>query len=73
MLAYIRPAGPTPPPQPLPHHQMGNKGAFIKFKGEDMVPHFTTFEAAPHPNVSALLRGVLCRGVPCRLAPSPAC
>lgn len=31
--------------------QMGNKGAFIRFNGEDMVPHFTQFTAAPHPNV----------------------
>lgn len=31
--------------------QMGNKGAFIRFEGKDMVPHFTQFTAAPHPNV----------------------
>jgi serine/threonine-protein phosphatase 5 len=30
---------------------MGNKGAFIRFNGSDMVPHFTTFEAVPHPSV----------------------
>lgn len=30
--------------------QMGNKGAFIKFK-EDMKPNFTQFTAVPHPNV----------------------
>lgn len=29
--------------------QMGNKGAFITFKGGEMAPHFTQFEAAPHP------------------------
>lgn len=29
--------------------QMGNKGAFIRFNGDDMVPHFTQFDAAPHP------------------------
>ncbi|KAL6764758.1 phosphatase 5-like protein [Haematococcus lacustris] len=34
--------------------QMGNKGAFIRFNGNDMVPHFTTFEAVPHPNVKAM-------------------
>ena len=34
--------------------QMGNKGAFIKFKGDDMVPHFTQFDAAPHPDVRAM-------------------
>jgi serine/threonine-protein phosphatase 5 len=28
--------------------QMGNKGAFIRFES-DMVPHFTSFEAVPHP------------------------
>lgn len=33
--------------------QMGNKGAFVRFNGNDMVPHFTTFEVggsalAPH-------------------------
>ena len=28
--------------------QMGNKGAFIRFEN-DMVPHFTSFEAVPHP------------------------
>ncbi len=32
---------------------MGNKGAFIRFNGSDMVPHFTTFEAVPHPSVKA--------------------
>lgn len=31
--------------------QMGNKGAFIRFKGGDMTPQFTTFSASPHPNV----------------------
>ena len=31
--------------------QMGNKGAFIRFKGHDMVPHFTKFDAVPHPGV----------------------
>lgn len=31
--------------------QMGNKGAFIRFSGADMVPHFTTFTAVPHPPV----------------------
>ena len=31
--------------------QMGNKGAYIRFNGNDMVPHFTTFDAVPHPNV----------------------
>jgi serine/threonine-protein phosphatase 5 len=34
--------------------QMGNKGAFIRFNGEDMVPHFTQFDAVPHPNVPAM-------------------
>lgn len=31
--------------------QMDNKGAFIRFRGADMVPNFTTFEAVPHPAV----------------------
>ena len=31
--------------------QMGNKGAFIRFKGADMAPQFTTFSAVPHPPV----------------------
>jgi len=31
--------------------QMGNKGAFIRFTAPDMVPHFTQFEAVPHPPV----------------------
>ena len=30
--------------------QMGNKGAFIRFKA-DMKPNFTQFTAVPHPNV----------------------
>lgn len=30
--------------------QMGNKGAFIRFK-EDMKPNFTQFDSVPHPNV----------------------
>eukprot|EP00197_Chlamydomonas_leiostraca_P003143 CAMPEP_0202869786 /NCGR_PEP_ID=MMETSP1391-20130828/13229_1 /ASSEMBLY_ACC=CAM_ASM_000867 /TAXON_ID=1034604 /ORGANISM="Chlamydomonas leiostraca, Strain SAG 11-49" /LENGTH=507 /DNA_ID=CAMNT_0049550165 /DNA_START=71 /DNA_END=1594 /DNA_ORIENTATION=+ len=34
--------------------QMGNKGAFIRFNGNDVVPHFTTFEAAPHPDVKPM-------------------
>lgn len=34
--------------------QMGNKGAFVRFNGDDMVPHFTTFEAVPHPNVKPM-------------------
>ena len=28
------------------------QGAFIRFNGGDMAPHFTTFTAAPHPDVS---------------------
>ena len=32
---------------------MGNKGAFIHF-GSDLVPHFTTFAAVPHPPVRAM-------------------
>jgi serine/threonine-protein phosphatase 5 len=31
--------------------QMGNKGAFIRFKDGDMKPDFTKFDAVPHPDV----------------------
>lgn len=31
--------------------QSGNKGALIRFKGEDMKPKFTQFEAVKHPNI----------------------
>uniref|UniRef100_A0A7S0RRJ4 Serine/threonine-protein phosphatase 5 n=1 Tax=Pyramimonas obovata TaxID=1411642 RepID=A0A7S0RRJ4_9CHLO len=31
--------------------QMGNKGAFIRFQGADMVPNFTKFSAVAHPPV----------------------
>ncbi|KAG2442081.1 hypothetical protein HYH02_009872 [Chlamydomonas schloesseri] len=34
--------------------QMGNKGAFVRFNGNDMVPHFTTFSAVPHPDVKPM-------------------
>ena len=34
--------------------QMGNKGAFIKFGGKDMVPHVTTFAHSPHPDVKPM-------------------
>lgn len=34
--------------------QMGNKGAFVRFNGNDMVPHFTTFEAVPHPDIKPM-------------------
>ncbi|XP_059484840.1 serine/threonine-protein phosphatase 5 [Neocloeon triangulifer] len=33
---------------------MGNKGAFIVLNGKDMKPNFTTYEAAPHPNVKPM-------------------
>jgi serine/threonine-protein phosphatase 5 len=33
------------------HAQMGNKGAYITFKGGDMVPAFTTYSQVPHPDV----------------------
>lgn len=33
---------------------MDNKGAFIRFNGDDMVPHFTQFSAAPHPNIKPM-------------------
>ncbi|KAG1668466.1 hypothetical protein FOA52_005239 [Chlamydomonas sp. UWO 241] len=34
--------------------QMGNKGAYVRFNGHDMVPHFTTFDAVPHPAVKPM-------------------
>lgn len=34
--------------------QMGNKGAFARFKGGDMVPRFTTFSAVQHPDVKPM-------------------
>ncbi|GMH35961.1 hypothetical protein BSKO_03829 [Bryopsis sp. KO-2023] len=33
---------------------MGNKGAFVRFKGSEMVPHFTQFSAVEHPNVKPM-------------------
>ncbi|XP_043272772.1 serine/threonine-protein phosphatase 5 [Venturia canescens] len=30
---------------------MGNRGAFIRLNGKDMIPNFTTYEAVPHPNI----------------------
>lgn len=36
--------------------QMGNKGAFIRF-GEDLEPHFTVFDAVPHPDVKPMAYG----------------
>ena len=35
--------------------QMGNKGAYIRFNGDDMVPHFNQFVAAQHPNVRPMM------------------
>ncbi|XP_028031383.1 serine/threonine-protein phosphatase 5 [Bombyx mandarina] len=33
---------------------MGNLGAFITMNGKDLVPHFTTYEAVPHPDVKPM-------------------
>jgi len=33
---------------------MGNKGAFISLKGNDMTPKYTTYDAVPHPNVKPM-------------------
>lgn len=30
---------------------MGNKGAWIRFKGSDMKPQFTQFDAVEHPKI----------------------
>ncbi|KAK2076490.1 hypothetical protein QBZ16_001016 [Prototheca wickerhamii] len=34
--------------------QMGNKGAYITFEGGEMAPHFTQFDAVPHPDVKPM-------------------
>ena len=34
--------------------QMGNKGAYIKFKGSEMEPKFTTFDAVKHPDIKPM-------------------
>jgi len=34
--------------------QMGNKGAFIRFNGDDMKPKFTQFPAVEHPKVPVM-------------------
>jgi len=34
--------------------QMGNKGAYIRFKGNEMKPKFSQFTAVPHPNIPAM-------------------
>ncbi|XP_043256603.1 serine/threonine-protein phosphatase 5 [Colletes gigas] len=34
---------------------MGNQGAFITLNGKDMKPHFTTYEAVPHPDVRPMV------------------
>lgn len=31
--------------------QMGNKGAFVRFKGKDMDPMVTSFEKVDHPKI----------------------
>lgn len=31
--------------------QMGNKGAFIRFQGQDMEPKITSFDKVDHPRV----------------------
>ena len=33
---------------------MSNKGAYIRFNGNDMVPHFNVFDAVPHPDVKCM-------------------
>lgn len=34
--------------------RMGNKGAFIRFRGSEMKPKFTTFSHVPHPGKAAM-------------------
>ena len=33
---------------------MGNKGAYINIKGNDLTPQYHTYEAVPHPNVKPM-------------------
>jgi len=33
---------------------IGNKGAFIRLKGNQMVPQYTTYEAVAHPNIKPM-------------------
>lgn len=33
---------------------MGNKGAYINIKGNDLKPQFHTYDAVPHPNVKPM-------------------
>ncbi|XP_062610929.1 serine/threonine-protein phosphatase 5-like, partial [Saccostrea cucullata] len=33
---------------------MGNKGAFMTLRGDDLTPKFTSFDAVPHPNVKPM-------------------
>lgn len=34
---------------------MGNKGAFITIRGDDVTPKFTSYEAVPHPAVRPMM------------------
>mmetsp|Transcript_24751 Transcript_24751/g.21936 ORF Transcript_24751/g.21936 Transcript_24751/m.21936 type:complete len:330 (-) Transcript_24751:183-1172(-) len=34
--------------------QMGNKGAYIRFKGSEMKPKYTTFDAVEHPKIPVM-------------------
>ena len=46
------------PPNPNAHPPLPaacpDQGAFIRFNGNDMVPHFTTFDAVKHPDVKPM-------------------
>lgn len=55
---------------------MGNSGAFITFKGNDLTPQFTKFSASSHPEVKpmqyagdppTLLLAMFCRPFACEL------
>lgn len=37
--------------------QMGNKGAFLTIRGDNLTPRFTTFDFVKHPNVSPMAYG----------------
>jgi len=34
---------------------MGNKGAFITIRGDDVTPKFTTYTAVPHPTARPMM------------------
>jgi hypothetical protein len=62
LLAAASPAVAAPPAR-FAGDQMGNKGAFIRFDGSDMVPHFTSFDAVVR-RCAAPMRAYCCSLTP---------